>query len=318
MNRDLDCAANLVAQVRASCDEITYKIKGTILAERILVLGGDGMLGHQLLQGLSKTFEVVATLRNPTSSEHPQEVFARARIVNGCDMDNPALAKQIIEDVKPDIVINAIGIVKQRNASNDVLQSIEINAALPHRLAAYSAKVGARLIHISTDCVFAGDKGFYIEDDIPDATDVYGRTKHLGEVSEPHCLTLRTSIIGLELNRKRSLIEWFLAQQGQIEGFTKAIFSGLTTTALTKVIQELLLEHPSLSGVYHVASEPISKYDLLSQFAARLALPIEITPSDSLAIDRSLNAALFAAETGISIPSWGEMLDGLAGEVAAR
>lgn len=309
---------NLVAQVRTLCDEIAHKVKGTILAERILILGSDGMLGHQLVQGLSKTFEVVATLRNPTPSDHLQEVFAGARIINGCDMDNPTLAEQIIKDLRPDVVINAVGIVKQRNASNDVLQSIEINAALPHRLAAYSAKIDARLIHISTDCVFAGDKGFYIEDDIPDATDIYGRTKHLGEVSEPHCLTLRTSIIGLELSRKRSLIEWFLAQQGQIEGFTKAIFSGLTTTALTEVIQELLLEHPSLSGVYHVASQPISKYDLLSQFAARLALPIEIMPNDSLAIDRSLNMAAFAAETGIPIPSWDEMLDGLAGEVAAR
>lgn len=277
------------------------------------------MLGHQLVQGLSNTFELVATMRSQMTTDQSAALFANAKVLCNCDlMQNLDLSADIIKEIKPDAVINAVGIVKQRMVSNDVLQSIEINAALPHRLAAHSVEAGARLIHISTDCVFSGAKGLYTESDIPDATDIYGRTKHLGEISEKGCLTLRTSIIGLELNRKRSLIEWFLSQTGQVEGFTKAIFSGLTTAALTDVIREILTEHSSLSGIFHVASDPISKYDLLSRLAGSLKLSTKIVPSAKPAMDRSLDPSRFIAQTGISTPSWDKMLTNLAHEIQCR
>ncbi|RYD84785.1 MAG: SDR family oxidoreductase, partial [Verrucomicrobiaceae bacterium] len=199
---------------------------------RVLILGGDGMLGHRLLLDLSRNHEVLCTLRGAMSDYERFGIFNARNSVTGIDACKSESVARTISAVRPDVVVNAIGIVKQQPNSLDVLQSLEINAVLPHRLAAACNEIGARFIHISTDCVFAGDRGGYSEDDISDATDTYGRTKHLGEVAGENCITLRTSMIGLELHRKRSLIEWYLAQSGTIRGFAHAIYSGLTTPEL--------------------------------------------------------------------------------------
>src|SRR5581483_8348081 len=163
---------------------------------------------------------------------------------------------------KPDAVINCIGIVKQRAEANDPIPSLEINARFPHRLAQLCRATGSRLIHISTDCVFSGKKGMYTEQDQSDAEDLYGRSKFLGEVGEPPALTLRTSIIGREIESRYGLVEWFLGSRGRVRGFTGAIYSGFTTLEFSKIIARVLLDFPDLSGVYHVSSDPISKHDL--------------------------------------------------------
>lgn len=285
---------------------------------RVLVLGADGMLGHKLFLGLRDMFDVKGSVRSEQAAVAAYGIFDPSYTLFGRDMGSEAMLARTLDEVAPQVVVNAIGIVKQRPVSTDVLQSLELNAVLPHRLAKLCAERGARLIHMSTDCVFAGTRGGYAETDVADAIDTYGRTKLLGEVTCEGCLTLRTSIIGLELARFRSLIEWFLRQHGQVFGYRRAIFSGLTTAELTRVIAMLITDQPELSGLYHIASSPISKFALLRDFAARAGLPVELVPDDAVAIDRSLDGRVFAARTGYSVPSWDKMLEELAAELRAR
>jgi dTDP-4-dehydrorhamnose reductase len=226
---------------------------------------------------------------------------------------------EVMADFRPEAVVNAVGIVKQRESAKAAIPSLEINALLPHRLARLCEVVGARLLHMSTDCVFSGRQGGYTEEDVSDAEDLYGRTKFLGEVAEPGCITLRTSIIGLELARKGGLIEWFLAQKGEVRGFTHAIYTGLTTAEMSRVIESVLMEHPDLSGVWQVASEPINKYDLLIRLAEVLGREdIRIVPDGSVKTDRSLSGLAFEKATGYHAPEWDDMLQELGDEVRKR
>jgi dTDP-4-dehydrorhamnose reductase len=220
---------------------------------------------------------------------------------------------------RPDAVVNAIGIVKQRNDSKEAIPSIEVNALFPHRLAQACKAAGARLVHMSTDCVFSGRKGQYSELDLADAEDLYGRSKYLGEVHDPGCLTLRTSIIGLEINRKTSLIEWFLSQKGTIRGFRRAIYSGLTTQAMADAIEHFLTLDTHLSGVWHLSSTPIDKYELLTGLSRRLGrTDITIEPDETFVCDRSLSARALFEQTAYRPPSWDAMLDGLAKDINER
>jgi dTDP-4-dehydrorhamnose reductase len=218
----------------------------------------------------------------------------------------------VLSDLRPNVVINAVGIVKQRSTADEAIPSLEINALLPHRLAVLCKAVGARLVHMSTDCVFSGRKGRYRETDPSDAEDLYGRTKYLGEVQEPNCVTLRTSMIGPELSRKTGLLEWFLAQRGTIRGYRNAIFSGFTTIELARIIEMLLARFPEASGLYHVSTAPISKFDLLNLLKQRLDLAVEITPFDDFRCDRSLDSSRFQSEFGYRPPEWPAMVDELA------
>ena len=211
--------------------------------------------------------------------------------------------------VQPDIIINCIGVIKQIPSAMDPLKAITLNALFPHRLSIVSQTVGARLIHISTDCVFNGKKGMYTENDQSDAIDLYGRTKFLGEVAYPHCVTLRTSIIGHELNQHRGLLEWFLAQTQTVKGFRKAIYSGFPTIELARIIRDYVMPNPELSGVYNVSSEPISKYDLLRLVAVRYDKAIHIEPYDDFVLDRSLDSTIFREKTDYRYPSWDEMIE---------
>ncbi len=277
---------------------------------RILILGASGMLGNAMFRVLSEmqNYEVYGTVR----SEASKRWFAPAlkeRLLAGIDVEkNESLLDAFIRS-RPELVINCVGLVKQIAEAHDPFQAIQINALLPHRLAQFCALGGARLIHMSTDCVFSGRKGGYRESDESDAQDLYGRSKFLGEVSYPHALTMRTSIIGHELQSEHGLVGWFLAQQGQCKGYTRAIFSGLPTVALAKVVKDHVIPHPELSGVYHVAAEPIAKYDLLRLVAEIYGKEIEIIPDDKLTIDRSLNAERFRAATGYVAPSWRELVN---------
>ncbi len=286
---------------------------------RILILGGDGMLGHRLLMHLQDRHETKVTLRRELAAYERYGLFTLENSYWGVEAKDTERLLEVVADFRPEAVVNAVGIVKQRGAAKEAIPSLEINALLPHRLALLCRAAGARLVHLSTDCVFSGRKGNYTEDDVPDAEDLYGRTKLLGEVTDVGCITLRTSIIGLELSRRTGLIEWFLAQRGEIRGFTKAIYTGLTTAEMSHVIERVLVEHPHLSGVWQVASEPISKYDLLVRFSEVLGRDdVSIVPDDSVRIDRSLLPVAFEKATGYSTPGWNEMLKELGAEVRQR
>ena len=272
---------------------------------RVMVLGISGMLGNAAYRVLSANpdLSVFGTARSEGARKFFSEALAE-KIILGVDVESQDSLIKAFGTIRPDIVINCVGLVKQLADANDPLQAVPINTLLPHRLAALCKAVGARLVHISTDCVFSGTKGGYVESDFPDAYDLYGRSKLLGEVDYPHAITLRTSIIGRELSGHRSLVGWFLAQQGSVEGFTRAIFSGLPTMELARVINEYVLPRPDLHGLYHVAANPVNKYDLLKLVAKAYGKETEIVPSTRLTIDRSLNADRFREATGYVSPEW--------------
>ena len=275
---------------------------------RILILGGDGMLGHQLFKNLKSSHDVRVTLRQDLAVYNKFMMFSSENTYPGIDVIKIDKLAKVLTNFHPDAVVNAIGIVKQLPEANKSIPSLEINALFPHRLALLCKEISARMIHLSTDCVFSGKKGNYKESDTSDPDDLYGRTKLLGEVSEKHCLTLRTSIIGQELSRKKNLLEWFLSQKGSVNGYKKAIFSGFTTLELSRIIENMILNYPDASGIYHVSSDPISKFDLLSLIKAALKLPIEIIPDESFACDRSLDSSKFRREFNYNPPSWEEMI----------
>ncbi|MFY9260507.1 MAG: SDR family oxidoreductase [Gallionella sp.] len=272
---------------------------------RVLILGVTGMLGSAMFRVMSedKNLDVYGSARSGSFNRH-FSVELSSKIVSGVDVEHHDSLIKAFAITQPDVVVNCIGLVKQLADANDPLQAVPINTLLPHRLAMLCQAVSARLIHISTDCVFSGTKGNYLETDFPDAYDLYGRSKLLGEVDYPHAITLRTSIIGHELSGQRSLVNWFLAQQGATKGFTQAIFSGLPTVELATIVRDVVLPRSQLHGLYHVASQPINKFDLLGLIASVYGKNIEIIPSAELVIDRSLNASRFNQETGYTSPDW--------------
>lgn len=277
----------------------------------VLVLGASGMLGHALMHELSDSLSAVPVRGTVRSADSLSDGFRsrfESQLVDGVDVLQRESISSVIAEVKPDVVVNAVGVIKQAPGVDDSVLTTQINALLPHLLAQDCAAAGARLVQVSTDCVFSGRRGAYTEDHLPDPVDFYGRSKLLGEVSSPH-LTLRTSIIGPELRHGGSLLEWFLSQGGnQIKGYTKAIYSGLPTLELARVIASVVLPRPDLTGVWHVASQPISKFDLLGLIAAEYGWDGRIDPDDAFVCDRSLSSARLTNATGYVAPSWPEMI----------
>jgi dTDP-4-dehydrorhamnose reductase len=283
---------------------------------RILILGGDGMLGHRLLRDFASRHEVRVTLRQDADAYGKHRLFSRENSSFGIDARYSERLLEVVSQFRPEAIVNCVGIVKQRDEAKAALPSIEINALLPHRLALLARTLGARLVHFGTDCVFSGRRGNYSESDPSDAEDLYGRSKYLGEVGGEGCLTLRTSIIGLELSRKAGLLEWFLAQRGKsISGYRRAIYTGFTTAEMARILERLLTDYPVASGVYHVSSEPISKYDLLSRLNEACALGVRIEPEQSFFCDRSLDSGRFRAQFHYSPPAWDAMIAELAAEI---
>jgi dTDP-4-dehydrorhamnose reductase len=233
----------------------------------------------------------------------------QSRILTGVDVLDEAALRAAFERVRPDVVINCVGLIKQKEHVEDPLVVLPINAMLPHRLALLCAPGNVRLLHISTDCVFSGRKGMYTEDDPSDAEDLYGKSKYIGELRDAaHAVTLRTSIVGRELNSSRALVDWFLAQQGAVHGFRRSIFSGMTAIELARIMRDVVVPDASLHGLYHVSSAPISKFDLLKLFAAQYGKTIDVLPDDALVIDRSLDSSRFCHATGYRAPSWESMV----------
>ncbi len=289
----------MIEQIQTTTDEKT----------KVLVLGATGMLGNAVLRLFSQSagYEVVGSARSTNTLRLlPDDLFDR--VICGVDVENIDSLISLFARVRPDVVINCIGVVKQLVEADDPLTAIPINALLPHRLARLCGMVGARLVHMSTDCVFSGAKGMYTEADMSDAKDMYGRSKYLGEVDDPHSITLRTSIIGHELSGAHSLVGWFLAQQGIVKGFRRAIFSGLPTVELARVIRDHVIPHRELHGLYHVSAEPINKFDLLALIAKAYGKTIDIMPDDELAINRSLDSSRFREATGYQPQPWPELV----------
>lgn len=275
----------------------------------IYILGASGMLGYSIFTNLSeyKGFNVFGTVRNIRKKENYFSKF-KNKIIENIDISDLSSLEILFQKNKPDIVINCIGLIKQHSISKQYIQAIKVNALLPHELAHICDNYQAKLIHFSTDCVFDGKSGNYQQTDIPTATDLYGRTKHLGEVTYGKHLTLRTSIIGHELSSGVSLVDWFLNQKDQVNGYTKAIFSGFPTCYIAKLLAEKIIPNKNLNGLYHLSSEPIDKYTLLSNIAAIYHKNIIINPSDELVIDRSLNSTPLRNELDFNSPSWNELI----------
>lgn len=273
------------------------------------------MLGHKLLQLLAAKYEAAGTVRKPAAFYEQYEFPKDTRLIGGVDVTDFEALERVCGRLQPDFVINCVGVIKQLAASNDPLIAIAINALLPHRLAGLCRGIGARLIHISTDCVFAGDKGMYKESDVADATDLYGRTKFLGEVSGDNCLTLRTSIIGRELESGNGLIEWFLRQQRKkIRGFRRVIYTGLTAIAFARVLESVMDASEGLTGVYQVSSDPINKHDLLLLARDAFQVSVRVVPADTPAIDRSLDSTKFRKKMNYTPPPWPDMIQELAAD----
>lgn len=293
-----------------SCDS---SCAGSSLAMRpeIVVLGGDGMLGHKVFQRLRAAAATVAAVRR-----HPPagvDLLAGADVVRGLDLMDFARTAEWLASVQPRFVINCAGIIKQRTQAGDAIPSITINSLLPHCLARWCARWNGRLIHFSTDCVFSGSRGGYRENDSSDAADLYGRSKFLGEVDAPNALTLRTSIIGRELAHHASLLDWFLSQNhGRVRGFRRAIYSGVTTNHLAELVERIVRRHGDLHGLYQVVSEPISKYDLLLGLREAYGLDIEIAPDDAEISNRGMRGDKLRAAIGYQAPPWPELLAQLA------
>ena len=274
---------------------------------KVMVLGATGMLGNAVLRLFADSpgIEVYGTARSSVSRLRAD---LQARVIGGIDVGDFDDLSRAFAEVRPEVVVNCIGLVKQLADADDPLVAVPLNSLLPHRLARLCRLANARLVHVSTDCVFSGTKGRYTEGDQPDARDLYGRSKLLGEVDYPNAVTLRTSIIGHELASAHGLVEWFLSQAGGVRGFTRAVFSGLPTVELAAVIRDRVLGATTLRGVYHVSAEPIAKFDLLKLVARQYGRSTEIVADERVVIDRSLDGSRFSSATGYVAPPWAELV----------
>lgn len=279
---------------------------------KILVLGVYGVFGHKIFEQFSKRsdFKVFGTVKKSkeTSNLFPENF--RKNIIEGVFAERIETVEKILIDIKPDIVINAIGIIKQKENSKDIELMVKVNALFPHQLASICTKIGARMITFTTDCVFDGQKGeSYFETDLPTCHDAYGMTKYLGEIRHTEHLTLRASIIGHELGTHLSLLDWFLYEPSKtVEGYTKAIFSGLTILELSKFLLEKIIDYPDIKGFYHLSVNPISKFDLLNLIAKKYGKDVAIIPNKNVVINRSLNSDILRTKVGYKVPEWDQLI----------
>jgi len=282
---------------------------------RILVIGGSGMLGHKLVQILGSQFDVWTTIRAAYSDVERFGIFDPARVIAGVDLTNSNSVPSAIRAANPEVVINAAGLIKQVPESADSVLMLKINSIFPQALAELAIEHGFRLITVSTDCVFNGKRGNYSELDKPDAKDLYGVSKRLGELNYPNCLTLRTSIIGRELHNRHALVEWFLDNRGEtVNGYAKAIYSGFPTFVLAQILLKIVSDHPKLQGTYHVSSDPINKFELLNLLNEYYCAGVRIERSDDVVIDRSLDSSAFRKITGFSPANWEQMIEQMASD----
>lgn len=273
---------------------------------KVLVLGASGMLGSAVFATLADSHDVTGAVRTDESKAlFPPRLVSR--LIACGDLEQDVVVARLFEQVRPDWIINCTSVA--RALHRDVDRMLGIYALLPQRLALACRLAGARLLQVSSDGVFSGNRGAYTEDDQPDATDLYGLAKRLGETRDPHTVTIRTSMLGHELASRGGLLEWFLSQEERCRCYTRAIFCGLPTHVLAAVMRDYILPRADLGGVYHVGSPPISKFDLLTLVAAQYGKRIAIEPDDSVVLDRSLVVERFFQATGFRSPGWPELLN---------
>ena len=276
------------------------------------------MLGHKLLQRLRRDHEVAGTIRDPVPDAALSRALPRIKLYPNVDASDLSSLQRTLDDCGAQVVLNCIGIIKQTKAASDPLSAIAVNSLFPHQLARSTSMRGARLFHFSTDCVFSGRRGNYVEDDLPDPVDLYGRSKLLGEVDAPGALTLRMSMVGRELRGHLGLIDWFLSQRGRrVSGYARALYSGLTTIATADLVAWLIRVHPQLEGVWQVSGEPISKFDLLEIVNRVYALRTEVVRDETFVCDRRLDSSRFRNATGWRPASWEDMIADMHSEEAA-
>lgn len=268
------------------------------------------MLGSTVFRQLaqSEALNVYGSVRSTDKLVHEFTGRDDSQLITGIDVSNPQLVEGLLIGLSPDVVINCVGIIKQDPSVDNRISTISLNSSLPHALSDICAQRGIRLVHISTDCVFSGSKGGYVETDTPDPKDFYGRSKLLGEVTDAPALTLRTSIIGHELASNRSLLDWFLSQSGTVQGYSRAIYSGLTTTEFAHMLETVVIPRDDLHGLYHVASSAISKFELLKTIAKVYDWRGQLVPFAGFVCDRSLSAGRLFSETGYQAPNWPTMI----------
>jgi dTDP-4-dehydrorhamnose reductase len=285
--------------------------------KKVLVFGATGMLGHKLYQVLRKTYDVVGTIRTGYKTISRYGFMEPTILVPRFDAMDFNAVRQVIDSIRPDVVVNCIGIINKLVDKAGPEATTKLNAELPHEIHRLCQPKGIRLIHISTDCVFSGKKGNYSEDDPSDVTDLYGQTKYRGEVKGEGALTIRTSIIGRELNTSNGLLEWLISNKsGKVNGWANAIFSGFPTLHLSRIIADIIENHPGLSGLYNVSSEPINKYTLLVLINQAFNLGVEINSVSEPVEDRSLDSTRFRKSTGFVPLPWQQMIKELAEDSA--
>lgn len=286
--------------------------------KRILIFGASGMLGSAMFDHFyqQQEFVVYGTCTDVSKVDHCM-IFSKAMPnILELDVNNEDHVSSILESIKPDIIINCVGFIKQRSHSekNDEIganiKHIMTNAVFPWILVKLKEK-SARLIHISTDCVFSGIKGNYNETDVCDCIDLYGRTKLIGEPIGDNVCVIRTSIIGHELNTSVSLLDWFLQSNQKVSGYVNAVFSGLPTIVLARMIAEYVIPYPSLNGLFNLSASPISKFELLDKVRRVYNKDVDLCRDSDLVIDRSLNSQKLRKTTGFKAPTWDEMLSEL-------
>ena len=278
---------------------------------KILVLGGTGLIGNRLVRHLRENADVYASTRTDRGQipvlEHILDPNKWIFRFNATDFQ---LLESEIGRLRPKVIVNCLGIVKQHISASDTETTILLNSALPNRLSSLAVKYEFKLIHLSTDCVFSGNTGNYIESATPDPVDLYGRSKTLGELNNSQDLTLRTSFVGREIKSFTNLFEWVRKNQNtKIVGYKKAIYSGLTTQVTSEIIERLIFDFSTLTGLWHLASEPISKFDLIQKLSDSLNLRLDIEVDEEFICDRSLNPGALTAMTGVVAPDWPTMLE---------
>lgn len=279
---------------------------------RILVFGSGGMIGHKLTQVFAQRAEVWATVRSAPQVVSHFTGVPTSRLINSLDATDPGQVAESLDRARPDVVVNAVGLIKQSPQISDGLLTQRLNVELPHQLSRECVKRGVRLVHFSTDCVFSGRTGNYSEVDTPDADDAYGRSKAKGEVLGPGALVIRTSTVGREITGFHGLLEWFLSHPpGAVPGYSRAIWSGFPSVTLANLVLDILESQPDLTGLYNLASLPVNKFQLLSWLSEAFGGAWQVQQLPEPELDRSLDGSRLVAATGIAIPSWPQMIDDL-------
>lgn len=268
----------------------------------VLILGGNSMIGNQLFKFLlKKGIKTFRTLKNIKKNDIFSFQYNPLKNFNGI--------LKILKETQPDYIINSIGITKFRKEIKCYKSTIFLNSIYPHKLSFLCFKNKINLIHLSTDCVFSGNNGNYLDNDFPDSEDWYGISKALGEIrGMRNCLTLRTSFIGYEINNKKGFFEWILNSKKKIQGFRKAIYTGFTTVELSKIIYEIIRRRFFLSGLYNVSSYKINKYQLIKTIINVFGLRIKLIANNKFTCDRSLNSKAFFKKIKYKVPTWNKMI----------